>query len=172
MYDIADLTMPQLEQGAADLRNAALVVEHTGHAKAGLVDQETGGVCAAGAIDLATFRRLGYLGDPIRRYAIFDNFSDRDHFRAEVAYTILADFLPSELCDACDWTKICECALGDGRPHLMHEGVTPWEKVVHYNDRHCTGGTLLANMLRLAAERAELAIYDRRRMLTGAVPIP
>jgi len=163
------LTIPQLETGASDLRNAALVVEHAGHTKGTLFDHEHGTVCAAGAIDLATYRRLGYIGDPLKRYVVIDSFSDSEHYRAENAYVILADFLPGELCDACDYTKVCDCPDHDGVPHVLHEGTTPWEKLIHYNDRHCSGGQLLSNLLRLAADRAELAIFDRRRMLTGSV---
>lgn len=169
MHGLDHLTMPQLETGASDLRNAALVVEHAGHTKGGLVDYDLGTVCAVGAIDLATFRRLAHIDSPINRWLVIESFDDAERYRAEIAYTILADFLPTELCDACDYTKTCDCPNHGGVPHLLHEGLTAWEKVVHYNDAHCTGGTLLANMLRLAADRAELAIYDRRRMLTGAV---
>lgn len=165
MNGLDHLTIHQLETAAADLRNAALVVEHSGHTKGRLVHHDQGTVCAAGAIDLATFRRLSYV-DLLRRYFVMDSFDDREHYRAEIAYEVFADFLPTELCDHCDYSKMCD---HNGEPHLFHEDTTAWEKVVHYNDAHCTGGTLLANMLGLAADRAELAIYDRRRLLTGAV---
>lgn len=168
MNGLDQFTIPQLETAAADLRNAALVVEHTGHTKGLLVDHNEGGVCAAGAIDLATFRRLGYIDTPLNRYLVIDSFSDAEHYRAEIAYGVLADFLPTELCEHCNYTLVCDCPIHDA-PHLLHEGVTPWEQVTHYNDNHCTGGQLLANMLRIAADRAELAVFDRRRMLTGAV---
>lgn len=154
------LTTFQLDTAAHDLRNAALVVKHAGHFKNAAMDPSTGRVCAAGAIDLATYRRMGYLGH-VKVYAFIEDYGD--NHRAENAYEVLADFLPEALCDKCDLELKCKKHPGED----CKSAITPWEKVTHYNDTHCIGGDLLINMMNCAADRAVTLAAERRTMLTG-----
>lgn len=144
------LTVEQLEEAAADLRNAALVVSHAGHAKHSLVDFITGGVCAAGAVEVATFKKLvsDFTDVTSTCYIAVDvgPWQDAPRYRAEACYAVLGQFLPDDLCD--------DCAPGTF--------VESWEVVTHYNDMHCTGGKMLVNVLVMAAEHAEkLAVLKR-----------
>lgn len=148
---IAKLTVAQLRAASADLRNAALVVKHSGHFKGALVDRETGGCCMSGAIDLATYRELyKYASDQWNTAPQF-MYIDQGCYRAENAVLVLAEFIPDKLCHECDDDYRCEC-----NGHLCDKPPRePWEKVVHYNDNHCAGGTMAVNVLRLAADAAD-----------------
>lgn len=175
LIQLDDLTPAQLEQGAADLRNAAYVVDTLGHTKGLMLDYETGAVCATGAIDVATDKRrltsrtrLRPLSDGSNTYFALVFQGDTANPRREyIAYTLLADFLPTELCSDCDYNAVCNCP-GSHYPHAKPD-VSTWKRVVHYNDAHCTSGELLSNMLVIAAERAEMLAADARKMLTGKV---
>lgn len=161
------LTATQLDTAAWDLRNAALVVDHAGHAVTTLVNQLTGGVCAAGAIDLATKAKLGYVGKPYKIFTYVHRQKDSEMYRAENAYNALAEALPTALCDRCNYSGPCECCQGRKAGEDCIRGETAWDKVTHYNDNHCTGGPLLAGLLRLSADRAQIAARERRTMLAG-----
>lgn len=160
------LTAAQLEAGAHDLRNAALVMKHSGHFKGALCDEHTGMVCLGGAIDLATYRSLvnirgAYYSVPQGKYI------DTGAYRAENCYVILASFIPTGLCHDCDDENPranCECDL----PLCAGEPREPWEMVTHYNDNHCIGGTHAANMLTLAAETARYMAEQKRKELVMA----
>lgn len=145
-----------LEVAVADLRNAALVVEHAGHHQGSMVNGKTGRVCASAAIEIATWRSLQYL-----RGLMLHVISDRDQqtpFRTKNAHRVFAAFLPTDLCQ--------KCAEDADPPFDTEQDRDIW-RVVHYNDYHCTGGVTLVNMMRLAADEAVNEIADRRKILTG-----
>lgn len=173
LIQLDDLTPAQLEQGAADLRNAAYVVDTVGYTTRFLVNAMTGAVCATGAIDLATGGRWLTKRTRVRPihggsdgyFALIPRDLDGDQDRPRRAYALLADFLPTKLCDGCDYDKPCDCQF-PAVQHVRHF-TSAWERVVHYNDLHCTSGELLSNMLVIAAERAEILAADARKLLTG-----
>lgn len=161
----SSLTAAQLTRAASDLRNAALVTAHAGHTKHSLVDDNGGQVCALGAIELATYKklvrdRLGWASSP----AIVTGL-DGALYRCDLAVKVFADFVPTALCDMCDDDKIAEhnkdCA------HKCQSERESYDKVTHYNDAHCVSPELLVNLFGLAADRALDAVAERRSMLSG-----
>jgi hypothetical protein len=162
------LTAEQLDGAAHDLRNAALVIKHSGHFKGALCDENTGQVCIVGAIDLATYRRMvnpnatgGYYALPQAEHI------ESGTYRAENAIIVMASFIPTTLCDDCDDDKYnakCKCDL----PLCTGEPREPWEMVTHYNDNHCIGGSHAYNMLLLAGESARLLAEQKRKVLVMA----
>lgn len=168
------LTAPELDSAAWDLRNAALVVEHCGHAKTTLLNSQTGGVCAAGAIDLATKAKLGYAEHPYKLFLYLYHPIDAEVYRAENAYAAFAASLPAGLCDRCDYGAPCDCCPTRRPPHedCLMRAENAWERVTHYNDVHCPGGTTLAGMLRLSADRAQLVASERRSILADRLLEP
>lgn len=150
---LSTIAREDLEVAVADLRNAALVVEHTGHHRGSMVHAKTGAVCASAAIEAATWRSLGYLKG-LGLYVLADE-QRQTPFRSKNAHKLLSDFLPTDLCE--------KCTVPDS---LGGMDAALWQ-VVHYNDNHCVGGELLVNMMRLAADRGAIAIEDRRKVLTG-----
>lgn len=140
-----------LETAIADLRNAALVVEHAGHHRGSLMAAKTGALCALAAVEVATYRPLEYLS----HVGVFVlNTNRRTTFRTHNALRVLADFLPPELCDKC--LELYAEEPGDFAT-----------QVAHYNDFHCPSGTVLVNMMHLAADEALNNLVDRRKILTG-----
>lgn len=148
---IDKLTTHQLEAAAADLRNAALVVKHAGYFKNAMVNRNSGEVCALGAIELATYKRLAFIDAPISAWVSLVVGDDASRYRFENAVIVFADFVPDELCADCY-----------PRDHWDHE-----HRVVHYNDAHCMSGDLLVNILNIAADRALERSADRRSLLAG-----
>jgi hypothetical protein len=137
--DFGRLRATQLDLAAADLRNAARVLRHTGHYQGALIEKFTGKVCMVGAIELATYKYLrtdeyGAYAGITRHYWINDGI-----YRCDAAISVLADSLPTELCDKC---------------HTAEDTFEAWEAVVHYNDNHCVLSEISINMLYLAADRA------------------
>lgn len=157
------LTIGQLAQAAHDLRNAALVVEHAGHTTGALADTD-GRVCMAGAIDLATYRRLDSRGGGHFMAPHRERYTDAECYRAEAAIRAAAEFVPTDLCPLCD-DESRACPRPDTCGCQPRE---PWEIVTHYNDQHCTG-VVAANVLRLAAEQAEAGAAAKRARLLTAV---
>lgn len=166
MSSLDRLTATQLDDTAWDLRNAALVVEHAGHTQGCNVLTTTGEVCAAASIELATHSKLVTImpGHWNQVGITAGRGLDSLVYRSENAYAVFTEFLPTSLCDKC--TPCADNSCNDAWcPRVHHDGA--WERVVHYNDAHCTGGQLLAGLLRLAADRAQIAARDRRTMLAG-----
>lgn len=164
--DIGKLTSGQLERASADLRNAALVVKHAGHWQGGLVNRIDGRVCALSAIELATYKKLTYIGQPIADYISLttERWIDRDLYRCDSAVIAFADFVPTGLCDLCDDEArerhiATEC--GTCTPRGPHDIVT------HYNDSHCASGVLLTNMFCIAADRSMALAQHRRSLLAS-----
>lgn len=162
------LTSGQLERAAADLRNARLVVRHAGHFVGALVGRDDGGVCALGAIELATYKKLAYIGRPVMTYISLltePETSDAGLYRCKNAVVAFADFIPSALCPLCDDETLdkhaAEC------PSRTCTSRDPYDKITHYNDQHCVSGELLENMLGIAADRAMDAAQQRRSLLAN-----
>lgn len=133
---------------AADLRNAALVMEHLGASSGGFVDSETATVCLDGALMLATNAKLlreidcydddgkptpywmysgVYHPDHRKQYAL-----DARHYAAQQA---MAELLP----DRCHEHVAGACPF-DGHLHnppRVGELVNAAERVYHYNDFVC-----------------------------------
>lgn len=165
MSRLDQLTAQQLDEAAWDLRNAALVVEHAGHTQGRNVLASTGEVCAAASIDLATHSKLVTMMPGSWHQVGVDAGRDIDSlvYRSENAYTVFAEHLPTSLCDKC--TPCDNCTDEAWCPRVHHDG--KWERVVHYNDAHCHGGAILAGLLRLSADRAQIAARERRTLLAG-----
>lgn len=148
---VGRLTADQLTTASHDLTNAGMVLRHAGHFKGALCDRNTGSVCAVGAIELATYKRI--YTSPMFSYLTItqDNYwLSAAHNRAEAAIVVLAQVVPTGLCKECDDDKkFCECGYTcTGAPREA------WEKVTHYNDAHCPGGTGAMEVMRMAAEHA------------------
>lgn len=151
---VGKLTADQLRAAANDLRNAALVVYYAGHGRGAMTNRKTGTVCALGAIELATARRLITSRFNYGRIYWLANVEGADHpgteawNRANAATLVLAENIPTHLCVDCV---------------QLHDG-EPWRQVTHYNDTHCQSGSVLYRMLRQAAEQAD-EWADQRRMV-------
>ncbi len=151
----------------ADLRNAALVLEHLGHTRAEYVSEESGSVCLDGALRLATVERLAQPEEEVPNLRPLhapdlrkDGWCIPETQQALVnryysAVEMLIDLLPDRCtdeshvtwdvqrgkrewgCQANRWTGALE---GRGRIH-------------HYNDWVCTGGADAVELLVQAAEK-------------------
>lgn len=150
------MSLDTLETAAADLRNAALVIDHLGHTKYIAIHGDTVQVCAYGALQLATDSKLGRSAEG-RWFARSLCHWDHTYYgRLERALEALADSLPRNLCAECS----ADAYLGVDRPGAA---------VTHFNDKHCPGGDTMATILRIAAMRAEAIASDARKLLTGSV---
>lgn len=161
-YAWTKLTVEQLATAHDDLMNAALVAEHAGWVQGTLVDLDSGAVCSLGAIEVSTFKKLRTMtvaGDTEWYTA---GHEEAGKYRSENAAAVLAQVLPDELCESCT-----QCVCGDGWEHHSES----WERVVHYNDEHCPGGTAAAEMLRTGARNA-LREADVRRKLFDELRVP
>lgn len=156
------LTCAQLEGAAADLRNAALVIKHAGHFRGALTCRDTGAVCAVGAIDLATYKRLVQPIKGVWGTFIHDEYADSGAYRASHAVVALADFVPDDLCASCRGDFECHCGEDCGR-----RGLEPFEKVTHWNDNHAVTPDLAIGIINCAADRAAAKAHEKRAMLTG-----
>lgn len=159
MLGIADartvdlLETHQLDTAAADLRNAGLVVKHAGHFRNALVSRIDGSVCALGAIQLATFKRLAKISATGEFTPLSQSAYSSDLSRADNAVLVFADTLPNNLCDIC---SVSTEYPGDASCH-----------VTHYNDRHCASGETLVTLLNRAADKAQTLAADRRSLTRG-----
>lgn len=158
------LTVGQLETAAADLRNAALVVTHAGYARGRLLELETGHVCALGAIEFATCKKMIHdrFGFDAESFGV-----DSMLYRCDNAVAVFADFVPSALCYACNDEEIEKHAADCTAGQLCLQPRESYDKVTHYNDAHCVSPDLLINLLGLAADRALDVVHERRTILTG-----
>jgi hypothetical protein len=154
------LTAHNLRTAAADLHNAARIVDHLGHDRGQMVDTTSAAVCAVGAVNLATSHQLvaieyvapyqfGGAADTVNHF--YDQrIRERHDFsrptnlfhREQVASWCLATFLPQGMCDECNI---------DGQGWKPRAAT---DIVIHYNDNHCVGGHVLINMMNLAADMA------------------
>lgn len=155
------LTAPQLDAAAADLRNAALVVEHAGHTRGTLLSLSAE-VCALGAIELSTYRKMRRNQDTgYWAYEMTHTWTDAESYRFHNAVRVFAEYVPGGLCTFCSVTSQCltaGCHCDEREPH---------DVVTHWNDNHCESGDTVTGLLRLAADRATAAAADRRHLLTG-----
>lgn len=156
---VSKLTATQLQMAAADLDNARLVMKHQGHFRGSLMDQSTAQVCLVGAIDLATYRKPHVIGG--HWYAINRaDVKEGEFYRAENAILVLADFVPTSLCQECD-----DDNRGHDLSHRIYCGCQPreaWEIATHFNDAHCMGGTEAQNVLGMARDHA-FALAEAKR---------
>lgn len=170
MQSIDTLTAPQLEMASADLRNAGLVVRHAGRMTSVLVNRRDGKVCAVGAVELATYKRLSYL-DGVREYITVPlsvaGWRDGGAYRCDNATLVLADCLPSGLCRLCDDYLINRHAA-DCKVCLPR---TAYDKITHYNDHHCPSDELMVNLMGLGADKAMDLAADRRSLLAGRLSV-
>lgn len=171
---IHTLTVEQLENAAADLRNSSVVLEQLGRTTGQPVDPASGEVCAVGAVEAATTRQL--VSVPAKMYEgailhklwpVTTDADVMDHlsYRANNAFIVLAEVIPVDLCDNCADTELtCPDCEGNAEPR------GPWEIITHYNDNHCMGdaGTeLLHGLFALAADRALVAAAEKRSFIGG-----
>lgn len=143
------MNLDALETAAADLRNAALVIEHLGHTRHIAIGPTEPRVCAVGALQLATDGKLTRTPEGVWYGSVLTGAGGG---RLERAVEALADTLPSGLCPDCP-------------PDPDH----PTDRVTHFNDDHCPGGDTMATLLRIAAYRTEGIASDARKLLTGPV---
>lgn len=151
------MSLDTLEMAAADLRNAALVIEHLGHTTGISVNNGNAQVCLYGALQLATDSALTHI-DTAGTVKVWHAVSlpDGDHARLLRALDALADSLPTGLCAQC----VPDADEGIDRPGAV---------VTHFNDYHCPGGDTAATLCRIAAYRAEGIASDARKLLTGSL---
>lgn len=140
------LSPAALHTAAADLRNAAYLIDHAGHTK-GLRCDSDGSLCLAGAIEAATFREVRTGLGRMFLVDVHDFDMESNYRRCNDAILALAKFVPTGMCNLCE---------------PDHE---PWATVTHYNDEHCPGGTVAANMLVLAAVSAEIVAEQRTELV-------
>lgn len=164
MHQLDSLTAGQLDLAAGDLYNAAQVVHHAGHGRHALVRRDGGAVCALGAIEAATYKRLANI-DHIFLLLTTEKDYDAGLYRAQNASLVFAEVLPNALCAECDWedrerhSRVC--------PTGTCYAPEPEAKITHYNDYHCPGGEVLETLFTVAAQRATDRANARRTMLTG-----
>jgi hypothetical protein len=124
---------------AADLRNAALVMDTLGLGNGAFVNDQTAAVCMDGAIRLATdCELLRHEADDL--WTLSDTYQDSP--RRIAATMALAELLP----DRCTAVHKNRCpfdlSVPDGR-------------VYHYSDYHCDGTEASSALLVQAAEKLE-----------------
>lgn len=146
------LTVKQLREASEDLCEAAELVNEHGHTRGHMIEKTTGALCALGALEAATYRRLVRIGRDNWTLLLPERITDADleHriYRCDNATIVFAETV----------RHLCECP-GRGDEKLASDLVS------HYNDAHCVGGVLLINMMRLAAARAiVLANYKQDRI--------
>lgn len=137
---------------AADLRNAALVMNHLGRGVSGFVDGPTGSVCLDGAIRLATEAKLVRHDEDVSQCQPYPFFALSDYEssspRRIAATAALAEILPGR----CTFKHpLGSCAFTDIRDGLLHEDA----RVYHFSDYICQGTEDSADLLVQAAEKLE-----------------
>jgi hypothetical protein len=136
-------------EAAALLRNAALVLEHTGHTRLDFVDKQTGTLCIDGALRVAASH--GYYRDKLGRYGYLECFP-ADATSCSLAYATAIQALIQLLPETCTvHTSQDKCGYGNLDLSLSD---TP-ARVHHFNDFVCDGGDEAQLVLVQAAEKIE-----------------
>ncbi len=148
----------------ADLRNAALVLEYAGHARAEFMNGQSGTVCADGALKLATYNRI-YVERPnlLALDAIYDDLYEEQlgeyHSGLLERYRAARDALVDLLPERCTREDHQETDPFSGEPFWTCQGdrftgvLVDSERIHHYNDWECQGGDEAADLFIQAAEK-------------------
>lgn len=144
---------------AADLRNAALVIQHASYTDNSFVNPHSGGVCLHGAIKLATTSKLGYAPlcnapncdceDTVKKLfqgMLVDDERGDLFAREDAAVGVVAADLPTK----------CTTNHGGISCNMLQSYAPDGEtRIWHYNDFECDGGEEAIDILIRAAEKLE-----------------